>query len=399
MALENWEVKVKPWLAAEIGRASQTIAAVCAEAEAAEVVAYCKGECSIDKVTVKGKLFMLRLLSDAAVATDRIHAVLSTNVEDVRLLKVEQRAIKLEYNNKKRAEKAAAKAIADEQAEIDAARKAKDVAKRLASGETAESIAAADAAAAVARAAATETEEAAEAELDEDQKAARKYGIAMPTLPSPAELEGREGRRRLGDYKKAESRFHDLLAKYRFEEDKQRKSLSQTTARQRASEKARIDAEDEEYTVQYNSISLEILQTSLLRRVPLGKDRCNNHYWVFWHDPSRLYIQEALPVPNPANGPVKVEKGADAQAGGEYAGSAGRWGVYTTIAQLDTLFEYLNEKGTSEKELKKGLEDYYSVMVDEIRKREKVEKKHAKVEDGANMAAAYTNEFYLGMAN
>ena len=391
VTMANWEAKVRPWLGIEIERSGKRIPGAAVELD--EIKRYCSGGCTIERVSVKAKLLMLRMLSDAAVASARIHEVLSTNVEDVRLLKVEQRQIKLEYNIKKRAEKEAARVKAAEEAAEDAARKAEVLAKRIANGETEEEIAAADAAAAEAKVLAEQAAEEQEAELDDDERDSKKFGVPMPVLPTPAELEGREGRRRLGDYNKDLKKFQDTLAKYRFEAEREEKKQQQSAAKEAKAEKARIDAENEEYNSEYNAISLEILQTSLLRRVPLGKDRSNNHYWVFWHDPSRIFIQEALPA-DVTLADEGGEERIEPMTAGECAGSTGRWGVYTTISELDDLCDYLNEKGIHEKELKKGVEDYYSVIVDAMKLRAREERKHAKLEDGTNMAAEYKNELY-----
>lgn len=391
VTMANWEAKVRPWLGIEIERSGKRIPGAAVELD--EIKRYCSGGCTIERVSVKAKLLMLRMLSDAAVASARIHEVLSTNVEDVRLLKVEQRQIKLEYNIKKRAEKEAARVKAAEEAAEDAARKAEVLAKRIANGETEEEIAAADAAAAEAKVLAEQAAEEQEAKLDDDERDSKKFGVPMPVLPTPAELEGREGRRRLGDYNKDLKKFQDTLAKYRFEAEREEKKQQQSVAKEAKAEKARIDAENEEYNSEYNAISLEILQTSLLRRVPLGKDRSNNHYWVFWHDPSRIFIQEALPA-DVTLADEGGEERIEPMTAGECAGSTGRWGVYTTISELDDLCDYLNEKGIHEKELKKGFEDYYSVIVDAMKLRAREERKHAKLEDGTNMAAEYKNELY-----
>jgi hypothetical protein len=77
------------------------------KADADEVLRYTRtSSVPIGALSIRAKLLVLRVLADAAVCdSTHIHETLETNLEDVRVLKANQREIRMEYNKRKRKEK------------------------------------------------------------------------------------------------------------------------------------------------------------------------------------------------------------------------------------------------------------------------------------------------------
>lgn len=100
---------------------------------------------------------------------------------------------------------------------------------------------------------------------------------------------------------------------------------------------------DQEYYRKLNQLDTEIDRINRNRRTPLGQDRDHNRYWLFHQDPSTLYLEAP-----------------DRQT----------WSYYSTVEEVEALYEWLNEKGVREKRLRAALTETFLMMKTAMRKRQ-----------------------------
>lgn len=98
-----------------------------------------------------------------------------------------------------------------------------------------------------------------------------------------------------------------------------------------------------EHERQMNKLNKEIKAGQVLRTTPLGMDREGSRYWLFNAESSILFIESA---------------------------DRSWWGKLTTIAEVDQLLAWLNDKGMREHELKTVIQRKHSAIAHQIKKNE-----------------------------
>eukprot|EP00039_Didymoeca_costata_P003539 m.68277 g.68277 ORF g.68277 m.68277 type:complete len:669 (-) comp11954_c0_seq1:18-2024(-) len=293
--IHNFETKLRKWLNSELKMMEEE------EIDIPKELSSCANR-SLSSTSPLERMSFLRFLSDKILASTLFRSTLDTNMEMISGWKKELRETKSAHHKRKR--------------EILKQSKQTESSSDESSSEE------------------SEDESESEEEDDDDE-------FSIPP-PSEEDLNGREGRRLLLEYQKLKREHEESVRKRKAQQEKEEAKARSAEASQKRAAQKRLDAELGVFIKKEHKLSNDILTNSLIKSVPLGSDRHYHKYWLFWHSPGYIFVEN-------------VDKS---------------WGYYCTMLEVNELRSYLNDKGVREKALLHGLRTSEAYFSPAMKKRE-----------------------------